>query len=324
MNLKDLEGSSRGVILRYRPGIRLEGLRKITENSSQDSRSRGWHMNTAYTHSLTLDTTFGQLHQTCTTKSISLAYVFIISYIFSLFSSGRLPRYFVRKFRVRILLRLFLAWIFNFLDSTTEFVLHSLNKITKYLIIYSKFFIDLSLLGLNFFPNVLYKNKSKRKRRCPETVYSNLYLQRQKIWRELINFLLNERQKLGRSRHIICSYRLIFGQTDIHTQFCVFSYRPNVSYLFSKCPRGTVVFPGLDRCVSLLKSNNDFFPICRKYKDNGYTFLNFTVFFFFLQSFLCSKPDFPSTSTKIQSIEKNGIYSLKCGPTFRCEISHII
>jgi hypothetical protein len=33
--------SGRGVILRYYPGIRLEGLRKITKNLSQASRSPG-------------------------------------------------------------------------------------------------------------------------------------------------------------------------------------------------------------------------------------------------------------------------------------------
>jgi hypothetical protein len=34
-----MKGSGRGLILRYYPGICLEGLREITENLSQDSRS---------------------------------------------------------------------------------------------------------------------------------------------------------------------------------------------------------------------------------------------------------------------------------------------
>jgi hypothetical protein len=36
-----LVGSGRGIILRYYPSIRLEGLRKATENVSKDSRSPG-------------------------------------------------------------------------------------------------------------------------------------------------------------------------------------------------------------------------------------------------------------------------------------------
>jgi hypothetical protein len=38
---KDLAGSGRGLILKYYPRIRLEELRKTTENLSQDSRSSG-------------------------------------------------------------------------------------------------------------------------------------------------------------------------------------------------------------------------------------------------------------------------------------------
>jgi hypothetical protein len=34
-----LVGSGRGLILRYYPGIRMEGLRKTTKNLTQDSRS---------------------------------------------------------------------------------------------------------------------------------------------------------------------------------------------------------------------------------------------------------------------------------------------
>jgi hypothetical protein len=36
-----LKGSGRGLIIRYYPGIRVEGLRKTTKNLSQDSRSPG-------------------------------------------------------------------------------------------------------------------------------------------------------------------------------------------------------------------------------------------------------------------------------------------
>jgi hypothetical protein len=35
---KELEGGGRGIILRYYPSIRLEGLRKTTRHLSQDSR----------------------------------------------------------------------------------------------------------------------------------------------------------------------------------------------------------------------------------------------------------------------------------------------
>jgi hypothetical protein len=38
---KDLVGSSCGLILRYYPGIRLEGLRKNTKNRNQEGRSPG-------------------------------------------------------------------------------------------------------------------------------------------------------------------------------------------------------------------------------------------------------------------------------------------
>jgi hypothetical protein len=38
---KDLEGSFRGIILRYYPGIGLEELRKTTKNLNQDSRFPG-------------------------------------------------------------------------------------------------------------------------------------------------------------------------------------------------------------------------------------------------------------------------------------------
>jgi hypothetical protein len=42
MNWKGfLIGSVRGLISRYYPGIRLEGLRKTTRNLNQDSRSLG-------------------------------------------------------------------------------------------------------------------------------------------------------------------------------------------------------------------------------------------------------------------------------------------
>jgi hypothetical protein len=40
-----MEVSDRGLILRYYPGIRLEGLRKTTEILSQDSLSRGRDLN---------------------------------------------------------------------------------------------------------------------------------------------------------------------------------------------------------------------------------------------------------------------------------------
>jgi hypothetical protein len=40
-NGKDLERGGRGIILRYHPGMLLEGLRKNTKNLSQDSRSQG-------------------------------------------------------------------------------------------------------------------------------------------------------------------------------------------------------------------------------------------------------------------------------------------
>jgi hypothetical protein len=38
---KDLVGSDRGLILRYYPGIRLEGLRKTTKNSIKTAGRRG-------------------------------------------------------------------------------------------------------------------------------------------------------------------------------------------------------------------------------------------------------------------------------------------
>jgi hypothetical protein len=38
---KDLVGSGLGLLLRYYPGIRLEGLRKTTKTLNQDSRSPG-------------------------------------------------------------------------------------------------------------------------------------------------------------------------------------------------------------------------------------------------------------------------------------------
>jgi hypothetical protein len=40
-NGKDLAGSGRGLILRYYPGICLEGLRRTTKDLNQDSRSPG-------------------------------------------------------------------------------------------------------------------------------------------------------------------------------------------------------------------------------------------------------------------------------------------
>jgi hypothetical protein len=42
---KDLKGRGSGLILRYYPGIRLEGLRKTTKNLSKDSRSPGRDLN---------------------------------------------------------------------------------------------------------------------------------------------------------------------------------------------------------------------------------------------------------------------------------------
>jgi hypothetical protein len=41
MNYKDLVGSGRGLILRYYPGIRLEGLRKTTKSSISMAGHRG-------------------------------------------------------------------------------------------------------------------------------------------------------------------------------------------------------------------------------------------------------------------------------------------
>jgi hypothetical protein len=43
--LARMEGSGRGLILRYYPGIRLEGLRKTTKKLSQDSQSPGRDLN---------------------------------------------------------------------------------------------------------------------------------------------------------------------------------------------------------------------------------------------------------------------------------------
>jgi hypothetical protein len=40
-----MEGSNRGLLLKYYPGIRLEGLRKTTKNLSQDSRYPGGDFN---------------------------------------------------------------------------------------------------------------------------------------------------------------------------------------------------------------------------------------------------------------------------------------
>jgi hypothetical protein len=42
---KDLEEGGRGQILRYYPGIRLEGLRETTKTLSQDSRYPGRDLN---------------------------------------------------------------------------------------------------------------------------------------------------------------------------------------------------------------------------------------------------------------------------------------
>jgi hypothetical protein len=44
-NGKNLEGSGRDRILRYYPGMALEGLGKIRKNVSQDSRSLGRDLN---------------------------------------------------------------------------------------------------------------------------------------------------------------------------------------------------------------------------------------------------------------------------------------
>jgi hypothetical protein len=41
---KDLEGSGRGLILKYYSGIRVEGLRKTTKDLSQDSRFPVWDL----------------------------------------------------------------------------------------------------------------------------------------------------------------------------------------------------------------------------------------------------------------------------------------
>jgi hypothetical protein len=40
-----VKGSGHGLILRYYPGICLEGLRKITKNLSQDNQCQGTDMN---------------------------------------------------------------------------------------------------------------------------------------------------------------------------------------------------------------------------------------------------------------------------------------
>jgi hypothetical protein len=45
MNLKGLEGSVRDLILRYYPGIRVEGLRKTMKNFNQNSQSAGRVLN---------------------------------------------------------------------------------------------------------------------------------------------------------------------------------------------------------------------------------------------------------------------------------------
>jgi hypothetical protein len=45
MNWKGFGKSSRGLILRYYPGIRLEGLRKTTESLSLDNRSLHQELN---------------------------------------------------------------------------------------------------------------------------------------------------------------------------------------------------------------------------------------------------------------------------------------
>jgi hypothetical protein len=44
-NCKEMEGSGRGLILRYYPGICLVRVRKTTTNLSQDSRSLGRDLN---------------------------------------------------------------------------------------------------------------------------------------------------------------------------------------------------------------------------------------------------------------------------------------
>jgi hypothetical protein len=45
MMMKCLEGSNRGLILRYYPGIRMEELRKTTKMLSQDSQFLGRGLN---------------------------------------------------------------------------------------------------------------------------------------------------------------------------------------------------------------------------------------------------------------------------------------
>jgi hypothetical protein len=45
MNGKNMEGSGHGLILRYYPGIHLEGLRKAMKNLSQYSWSLGQDLN---------------------------------------------------------------------------------------------------------------------------------------------------------------------------------------------------------------------------------------------------------------------------------------
>jgi hypothetical protein len=42
---EDVQGSGRGLILMYYPSIYLDGLKKNTENLSQDSRSLDWYLN---------------------------------------------------------------------------------------------------------------------------------------------------------------------------------------------------------------------------------------------------------------------------------------
>jgi hypothetical protein len=45
MNFMNTEGSGRGLILGYYPGIRMEGLRRTTEDFSQDSQSLSRDLN---------------------------------------------------------------------------------------------------------------------------------------------------------------------------------------------------------------------------------------------------------------------------------------
>jgi hypothetical protein len=74
-----------------------------------------------------------------------------------------------------------------------------------------------------------------------------------------IHSFLDERQKLGRNLASLCSYKLIDGQTDMHT-ILQFSYWPHM--WFPNCLRTTLVFP------EVLRYRNRVMAVPSQFADN--------------------------------------------------------